>query len=343
MTLPDGVEVWQPKEGSHRIDIVPYEVGRGNPYADPGELYYERTVFVHRGIGPNNAGYVCPAKESGKPCPICEYRGELASDPEADQKLADQLKPKERQIWLVYVHKEPDKGVQLWEFSHWNFGRLLDKRRKRAEEDEDYIKDFDDPEAGATLKVDFDEERGAGYSFLVASSIDFKPRRDGLDEELLDHGICLDELLKVEPYDKLKAVLFQTEEDEPEEEEESPKKRSGRKKPEPKETTADEVGIEKGSQVSLDGMECEVVRVSRDGTSLTLEDEEGETIKAVAVGDVKLLEDEPEEEPPPKKKTPRRKPKEDPPKKKTPRKKKPEPEPDDDDDWPDDDDDWPDD
>ena len=53
---------------------------------------------------------------------------------------------------------------------------------------------------------------------------------------------------------------------------------------------------------------CEVMKVSGDGTSLTLEDDEGDTYKAVAPEDVKMIpkdtddEEEEDETPPPKKK-----------------------------------------
>jgi len=347
LTLPDGVEIFQPKGGTFRLDIVPYEVGEGNPYADKGEWYYERTYFVHNNIGPDNKKYVCPAKTAGLPCPVCDFRAKLARDPDGDEKLVDSLRAKERQLWLIYDHKDREKGVQLWDFSHWNFGRLLDKVRKDADEDEVYIDQFDDPDAGASLKVGFSEEKGGGYTFFETYSIDFKPRPNGLDTELLDHGICLDSILKVLPYDELKAILLQTaEEDEEEEEaEKKPRKKSKAKskdddepeedepktksetkpksKPEDKPrddglTTAEEVGIKVGTLVTSEEFgDCEVIRVSRDGTSLILEDENEEIHKAIGVDEVELMntkkkpkpkvkeedEDEDEPEPKPKKKS----------------------------------------
>lgn len=213
LSLPEGVDLWQPKEASYRIDIVPYEVGEGNPYASRGEWYYERTYYAHYGIGPNRSTYVCLAKTFGKPCPICEYLAGLDRGVPEDKEQIGKMKWKERQLWLVYDHKQEDKGIQLFEVSNFCFGKLLDRKRNRAEADEPHIIDFDDPAAGSTLKVDFTDERAEGFTYLKADSIDFKPRPDGLPEELLDHGVCLDDLLKIEPYDKLKAVLLQTGDD----------------------------------------------------------------------------------------------------------------------------------
>ncbi len=249
LTIPDGVDIWQPKKGSHRIDIVPFVAGKGNPYAAVGELYYERTYYIHRGIGPNNDSYICLAKTFDKPCPICEYRAKRAADPEADDKELKALKPKERQLWLV--HDRSDEGkVKLWEFSHFLFGELLDMQRRDAEDDERHIAEFDDPDSGSQLKVSFSEEAFDGNSFLKAYNIDFRERKEGLPGGLLDHGICLDDLLKEVPYNQLNAIFHQVEkageveDDEPVEDdddkEEEPKKKKTAPKKEKKKLVEDD-------------------------------------------------------------------------------------------------------
>jgi hypothetical protein len=232
ITVPEGTDIWKPKAGAYKIDIVPYEVGEGNPYAQPGTWYYERTFYVHRSVGPNNESHVCLAKTFGKPCPICEYRAKLARDPDTDEKEMRDLKPKERQLWLVFDRNEPEKGVQLWEFSFHCFGKLLDMRRQEAESDEPHVANFDDPEAGAILKISFAEKDAGGYSFLEVYSIDFRPRANGLDDDLLNHGVCLDSLIKEMPYDKLKSLFLQVnEEDEEDEEDGNEPKGRGRTDP----------------------------------------------------------------------------------------------------------------
>jgi len=315
LDLPEGIQVWQPEKGNKRIDVVPYEVGgkmesMKTSYARKGEWYWEVTFFIHASIGPNNNSYVCAAKTFDKPCPICDYRGKLGST-DVDRKMFAVLKPKERQVFLVFDHDDEEKGVQLWEVSHHNFGKLLDKRRANADEDDDHIRDFDDDRAGSTLKVEFDEESfatpdGLSKPFLKAFAIDFKARPNGLDEKLLEHGIHLDEIVKVVPYDKLKAIFLQTEDaDEDDEKADKPDRpkstggRTGRTRQteKKKEATADEKGIEEGSFVEHEGDKCEVRRISKDGTSLTLLDPDDEVRKAVGVDEVKLIEEEAEPEP----------------------------------------------
>lgn len=318
LTIPEGVELFQPKAGSYRLDIVPYEAGSGNPYADVGDLYYERTYFTHRAIGPNSESYVCPAKTAGKKCPVCEDRARMQRDPDSDTELVKSLRPKERQLWLVFDHGEKEKGVQLWEFSHWNFGKLLDTIRQNADEDEEYKADFDDPEGGASLKVLFSEESGGGYSFIEATSIEFKPRKDGLDEELLEHGVCLDSLLKIPDYDKLKAAYLQVEDDEEGEELKEGKPRQGRppkKKPVEEEEdqdsdvdeaedqpTAVDKGLKKGDKVEHEEFgDCTIARISGDGTSLTItEDDDGTVHKGIGVDEVEKVKVKPKKKVKPK-------------------------------------------
>ena len=388
MNIPEGVDIFTPKEKSFRLDIVPFKVGQGNPYAESGEWYYERTFFVHRGIGPEGNSYVCPAKTSGGKCPICEERAQLARDPDGDENLIKDLRPKERQIFLFLDRDEEEKGVQIFEFSNWNFGRLLDERRQEGDEDGDeYVAEFDDPGGGAVLRVKFKEESGGGYKYMVARSIDFKPRPNGLDEKYLEHGICPDDLLKILDYDELKKVFLQIEDDDDDDDDESeekPKRRAKAKakakpkakaklkdddedgddwdddddepaeKPKPRkkkpaERTADDAGLEEGMTVDHDDHgKCEITRISKDGTSLILEDEDGEEHRAVGVDDVtvpknrkakakpKPADDDDDDDDEPAEK-PKRKPK---------AKAKSKPKEDDDDDdggddnWDDDDDDW---
>jgi hypothetical protein len=347
LSIPEGIEIFQPKEGTVRFDIVPFEAGKGNPYAKPGEWYYERTFYTHGRVGPNNESYVCLAKTAGKPCPICEYRAKLAFDPdEGNEKLIKSLKPKERQLFLIHVVKRDDDGgnkVMLYESSFHTFGKLLDKKRQDAEEDEPHISNFDDEKAGSTLKVSYSEEDAGGYTFLEAYSIEFKPRPNGLDSELLDHGICLDDVVKLLPYDELKRLFLQDggkdkdddDDDEPAprkakpkakndddwEDEPAPKKKTAPKdededEPEPKKNKSSSDDLEEGQQVRHRQFGvCEIVRINDDG-SLLLKNDEGKRFKGVTPKNVRPLVDKPkakpkakdedEEEAPPKKTPPKK-------------------------------------
>ena len=304
MEIPDGVEIWTPELKNNRIDIVPYEVGKGNPNAQEGLWYYERTFWIHPNVGINREFYVCPAKTAGKPCPICEFNNEQIKEGEASDEEIKMLRPKERQVWLIHDHNDKENPVKLWEFSHWNFGKLLDEIRKAADDDEDHIKDFDDPDGGSSLKVTFREKTiGKGKPFKEAFMIEFKARKDGLDEEILDHGICLDALLKVPAYELLKKKFFQIDDEEEEEKEDLKKDSKKEKKVEVEkeedndDPTAEEKGLKKGDVVTYKDETCTIARISRDGTSLTLLDNEDEALRGIAPSEVELVDTTQDDDP----------------------------------------------
>lgn len=222
--VPDGHTEFRVKAaGVKRMSILPYKAGgpesKGgkNPFADVGMLHYERTYFVHRGIGPNEDSYVCPNKTVGKRCPICEARVKLAKDPDVDPKLAEGLAPKERQLFWVLDEGEPDKGAQLWDMSYHLFGKQLDARIKNSDPDDEY-EYFSDPVDGSVLKVGFKEKSFGGNTFYETETIDFKKRGEPLAKAFKALP-SLDDCLIIQPYDKLRAIFLQVAEDggEPEE------------------------------------------------------------------------------------------------------------------------------
>lgn len=218
LVLPEGFKLWKiDKAGVKRIDILPFRVGVGNPYADQGELHFERTYWVHRGIGPNNGTYVCPLKTAGKKCPVCEYVAKLKQDKDPSKEVDDMIKallPKERQLWALVDLAEADKGIQIWDVSYHLFGKQLDDAIKASDEDEGY-EYFADPEDGMTVKVGIDEESFNGMSFYKTVSVGFKPRVDKYSQDFLDSVPCLDDVVLVPDYDSLEKVFLQVDDDVP--------------------------------------------------------------------------------------------------------------------------------
>lgn len=299
LRLPEGVYLFNVKQaGVKRLEIIPFEAGAGNPDAEEGDLYFMRTFYTHRGIGPNQDTYVCPAKTSGKRCPVCEHRQKLDKNPDADPELVKDLLPKKRQLWNVYDHAEPDRGVQVWDVSYHLFGKQLFALVRDADEDDEY-EFFADPEDGLTLKVGFAEKSWAGHSYREAETIVFKPRKGALDDDILDAANPLDSLLIELDYDDLKAVLEGTAEggggDDDDDDDPPPAKGKGKSKSKPApaddddddEPTAESMGIEAGADVKVKGVgKATVLKISEDGKTVTVEDEDEEMHK-VPVAHVK--------------------------------------------------------
>lgn len=361
----DDLAFFQPKAQRYRLDFMCFTAGEGNPHADPGDPYYERTFYVHQNIGPNREWHLCLAKTLKQTCPICEERARMATDPDADEAEVKALAPKERQLWLV--RDLATNETLLWEISYYLFGAMLDKKLRNADEDDDY-EYFADPEEGCTVRVSFEQsDKG---KWLECSDIELRPRKTNYDLDIVEEMPCLDELLVPTPYDKLKKAFLQIEDedsdDDDDDEDEQPKKRRKKSPKKSNTPTAEDIGLVEGMEVTYDGELCEIVFISKDGTSLTLEDATGDEYKAIGCDEVELVEEKPkkkkkttkkkptlepeeddddvpfddddeeeeDEKPAPKKKTTTKKPT-----KKATKKKKPDPDPEDDDDdeW---DDDW---
>lgn len=215
LKLPEGVTLFKPKKGVMLLDIIPFVAGEDNPYAEEGMIHWERTFWVHKGIGANNESYLCPRKNFKQPCPVCEFRAKIQAEGDGDsEELIQALAPKERQLFNVINRKEPDKGIQLWDFSFHLFGKLLQARLRDADEEEGWDLFFT-LDKGMTLRVGFEEKSYSGRAYFEAETLDFKARdKDEYDEdEMLDKAIELDSVLVGEDYEDLKKIFQESSKD----------------------------------------------------------------------------------------------------------------------------------
>jgi hypothetical protein len=203
--LPDGVQFYSPKKHAN-LDIIPYTVSVDNhPENVPnGEYWYQRSIFVHYGVGAEEKSYLC-LKTLKKKCPICEQRSMLMKDPNADEDLIKSLRPKERELYNIYDRDDVDKGVQLWDISNFNFGQKLEEELREGKPE---WAGFAEPVDGYTLKVRFSEEQIGANKFMQASRIDFEKRDGDISKKILDKALDLDKILKVLSYEQLEKIFL---------------------------------------------------------------------------------------------------------------------------------------
>jgi hypothetical protein len=286
VVLPKGLGYFEMKPGVYDLDFIEFEVGKGNPNADAGEWYYERTFYVYKGIGVKEQWFCSLADTFNKKDPIAEWRNNESRSGNADPDTIKALRAKKRQLFLVYDRE--DKKLKLWDVSYSLFGELLNKRINRSKESLGWDQFFSSDSDGMTLQVAIEQSDAGKWS--EASSIDFMPRDSPVPDDVVEHGHCLDDCLVETPYEQLKSIFLATEDEEDSEpKQESPseieKTPEVEEKAEVKEEkkprhlpTADDFGFKKTDPVVYDGRRCTIMKISPDGTSLTLEDDATEEL-----------------------------------------------------------------
>lgn len=208
---------WKPTVGEHQINIIPFIAGKNNPNTPEGDPSYVLDIWVHSGVGVNEDQYVCPARNFDQPCPICEHQTELRKEPDYDEDYVKSLSPKRRVVYNIEVldsPKEQNKGVQLFEVSHFSFEKPLMERSKLpkgggyvyfADVDDGQIVSFDVKEAPFTTKG----PKPKTIKKMDYVSFQFIPRDSPIPDDLLTKTHCLDEIVKIPTYDELYEAFFQ--------------------------------------------------------------------------------------------------------------------------------------
>ena len=218
LKIPSNIPVFKEPPGSRvKLDFLPYPVtdpnhpDRDDEYntALEGNLWYKRSFRRHRDIGPDDVSLVCPTSV-GKPCPVCKARNKLIEDgADWQDKAVKALKWSLRNLYVVLPlkDKDHDEKPHLWDMADYLFQQKLDDE---LDEDKDF-RVFPSLDEGLTLGVRFSVETYKGAKYAGTSRIDFYDRRRPYDEDILDEVPNLDEVLIIESYDSIRAMLYDDE------------------------------------------------------------------------------------------------------------------------------------
>jgi len=309
---PDNVEEFEFTTDTARIDIIPFEVTDKTHDAvregrcAVGDLWYKRTIWIHRSVGAEGRGYCCPTTIGNK-CPVCEEHKRLQNDKDADESVVKALKRKQRELFFVrdLGTKGDEIQISLLDMSFHTFGRLLAKEIN--ESDDDNVANFANIEDGLTLKVRTSEESIGDSTFIEADRIDFIEREDQYEEEVLDLVCDPSDIIKVPTYKELEAAFYESssseeeEEDESEEEDEEPFVKDDPEEDE-EEDPDDEVAWKQGDRVVVDiegeDYAGEITKVKEDTAMVTFDDGDDDEIDLDELRAEDAEEDdEPEEDP----------------------------------------------
>lgn len=235
------VKFFNPTEGKHRINIIPYVIkSKNHPLvksgeAEIGEKDYVLDFFTHRGVGPGEKTVLCLKNTFGKPCPICEQASALRKA--GKEKEAGALKPSRRVVYNIQDLKEPEK-LKVFETSHYLFEKELIEEAR--DDDEGGFIDFADEEEGMEIKFRASKVSKNNMEFTEFKSFSFEDRDEPIDKKLLDSAISFDELLTVPTYEEVEKILYGDDDEDEDEEDEKPAKKSKSKSDEEDDEDEDE-------------------------------------------------------------------------------------------------------
>ena len=151
---------WRPTQGDQTIRILP--TSDGDPFKE---------FHFHYNVG-KNPGILCPKKNHGEDCPICEFASTLwrqgvESDDNSLKNEAKKLFVRKRYYSPILVRGRETEGVKVWSYGKMAYENLLGYVL-----DPDYG-DITDPETGTDLVLNYDVP-GTPGSFPKTT---LKPRR----------------------------------------------------------------------------------------------------------------------------------------------------------------------
>ena len=116
----DGTSHWfKPDEGDTDIRIVP--TADGDPLKE---------MFFHYNVGDHRGGVVCPKRNYGERCPICDFASQLwregtDTNDEETKKLAKSLFVRTRYFSPVVVRGREDEGAKIYGYGKQAYELLL--------------------------------------------------------------------------------------------------------------------------------------------------------------------------------------------------------------------------
>lgn len=238
---------WKNPEGEHAVDIIPFIAGPNHPQVAEGHPAYNLEVWVHFGVGVNENQYVCMSRTYGQRCPICEKQSKMRDSGEyTDDEIKD-LNPKRRCVYNVVVYDSPaeeEKGVQIFEVSHFYFEKHIAELAKRprgggfiaiADPDDGRMVCF--TKKGTRLQTEFLGHR------LEPREIDGE--KYVIEDEILEQAVALDTLIREPDIEEMERAMSGAEDKE--EKTSTTSRFSGRRKPKEQEEEAEEVESEEES------------------------------------------------------------------------------------------------
>ena len=203
-----------PKKGKMQLDIVPYYVATDNhplvyrKKMNIGDPDYVLDIWVHKKIGPGEVDIVCPKKNYGKPCPICDYSQERYKEYGKEDEDYKNTRPKRRVMYNVLDAKN-DSDLLVFEVSHYLYEKeVIDEAKAEGETRGESYLDFADPKEGMTVECRTVTEPFGGNEVTKFKNFKFLDREAGIiTKALMKEAIAFDKFLILYTEDQINEFL----------------------------------------------------------------------------------------------------------------------------------------
>lgn len=213
--------MWKPEgDAVYKGNIIPYVVkSKLHPLVKAGnlnigDLDFELDVWVHTRMGPNqDVDVLCPKRNYGRPCPICEESSRLY---DAGKKTEGKKLLPTRRIfvnWQLIDHGEP-KDLMVFDVSHYLFMKELLEEAHACANGKD-ITPFADIESGSLIKFRTEEEKlGETGKMIKFKSFSFLARDLPLKDDIIKEAISFDDGLVLHTYEEIEKIMYGQDEEE---------------------------------------------------------------------------------------------------------------------------------
>ena len=181
-------DLWRPDQEGN-LETVRF---LDNPFTDDDPFIQ---LFFHYRIG-KGRHILCPRKNWGKTCPICEWAKSIVNNNPEDKELARDLWPKQRFFGVIVDRKDPTLTPKYYGFGQKNYFQLIDKLHNAE------YRDYMDPLKGIDVTVKCQKEMGetGKPQMYPTTTFDFSRR----DTRLADTDEKIQEILnKIKRIDEI--------------------------------------------------------------------------------------------------------------------------------------------
>ena len=219
----EGIEKFKfEADGEYFFDFLPFPITEGHPkyptlralfpQGEPA-LDWWMSIWFHKVKDANGMDqkYMCPSKTFGRPCPACEEKNRLFNNGGYEQNKDAIRKFNDTQRDFFLVRNRADGKIYVMEYANFFFGQELKKKLERVNGSDGQVILPNPAANGHTLHFFVDpgtmKDKKGNPTPGRTSDLEFIPRAEPIEEEIIKNLPTLDSYLIEYSYDDIVSFL----------------------------------------------------------------------------------------------------------------------------------------